>query len=274
MDFDKDDNICMAFVCAASNLRSYIFGIDNTSLHDCKGIAGNIIPAIATTNAIVAGIQVLECIKILKIGKEWSENPSEVRAMRDAEKEKGEEVEGILTKCKFTWCTREKTRKGVFLLPTALEKPNPKCFVCRNAMLSLSIDTKTWTFKRLLNEVFKGRLSFSSTIVQLGYDQIYEEDEEEYEQNLNKLLCDLPAGGIKHGTQITVEDLLQNLEVFINVFHREEWDNEKEPDGFIIGDDAPEVRKEEEEEGGNKENGKRKREEKVNVEVIDLDNIT
>ena len=31
-----------------------------------KGMAGNIIPAIATTNAIVAGVQVLQAFRILK----------------------------------------------------------------------------------------------------------------------------------------------------------------------------------------------------------------
>ncbi len=34
------------------------FGIERLPLHDAKGIAGNIIPAIATTNAIAAGLQV------------------------------------------------------------------------------------------------------------------------------------------------------------------------------------------------------------------------
>ncbi|KAI3402812.2 UBA2 [Candida oxycetoniae] len=55
ISFDKDDDDAMTFVAAASNLRSHIFHISTKSKFDIKEIAGNIIPAIATTNAIVAG---------------------------------------------------------------------------------------------------------------------------------------------------------------------------------------------------------------------------
>lgn len=56
----------MEFVTAAANLRAHSFGIPLQSLFDAKGIAGNIIHAIATTNAIIAGLIVLEAIKLLK----------------------------------------------------------------------------------------------------------------------------------------------------------------------------------------------------------------
>jgi ubiquitin-like 1-activating enzyme E1 B len=57
-EFDKDQPIDLDFVTAASNLRSRVFGIERKSKFDVKGIAGNIVHAIATTNAIVAGLQV------------------------------------------------------------------------------------------------------------------------------------------------------------------------------------------------------------------------
>lgn len=65
LSFDKDDLWAMKFVTAASNLRSHVFTIPLLSFHDAKGIAGNIIPAIATTNAIVAGIQVMQAVRLL-----------------------------------------------------------------------------------------------------------------------------------------------------------------------------------------------------------------
>ncbi len=66
-EFDKDDDLAMKLVCASSNLRSAIFGITPLqSLYSAKGIAGNIIPAIATTNAICAGLQILQCFQILQ----------------------------------------------------------------------------------------------------------------------------------------------------------------------------------------------------------------
>ena len=48
----------MQFVTAATNLRAHVFSIPLQSQFEIKSIAGNIIPAIATTNAIVAGLQV------------------------------------------------------------------------------------------------------------------------------------------------------------------------------------------------------------------------
>ena len=45
-EFDKDDDLSMRFVTAASNLRSHVFGIEPLqSFYTAKGIAGNIIPA-------------------------------------------------------------------------------------------------------------------------------------------------------------------------------------------------------------------------------------
>ena len=58
-------SLSMCFVTAASNLRSSIFDIPTMSFHDAKGVAGNIIPAIASTNAIIAGLQVAQAIQLL-----------------------------------------------------------------------------------------------------------------------------------------------------------------------------------------------------------------
>jgi len=69
LSFDKGDDDTLDFVSASANLRSHIFGIDMQSEFDIKRMAGNIIPAIATTNAIIAGLAVLESFKVLR-GKE------------------------------------------------------------------------------------------------------------------------------------------------------------------------------------------------------------
>jgi ubiquitin-like 1-activating enzyme E1 B len=66
ISFDKDDEDTLDFVAASANIRSYVFGIERKSRFDIKQMAGNIIPAIATTNAIVAGLCVLESFKVLK----------------------------------------------------------------------------------------------------------------------------------------------------------------------------------------------------------------
>lgn len=66
MSFDKDDQLAVEFVTAAANIRAASFGIPMHSLFEAKGIAGNIVHAVATTNAVVAGLIVIEAIKVLE----------------------------------------------------------------------------------------------------------------------------------------------------------------------------------------------------------------
>ncbi|TBU39389.1 hypothetical protein BD309DRAFT_1012010 [Dichomitus squalens] len=64
--FDKDDEDTLDFVTAAANLRSAAYGIPGKSRWEVKEMAGNIIPAIATTNAIIAGLIVLQALHLLR----------------------------------------------------------------------------------------------------------------------------------------------------------------------------------------------------------------
>nr|CAD7264300.1 unnamed protein product [Timema shepardi] len=64
--WDKDDEDSMNFVAASANLRAQVFNIPQTPLFDVKSMAGNIIPAIATSNAIVAGLVVLHAFNVLQ----------------------------------------------------------------------------------------------------------------------------------------------------------------------------------------------------------------
>ncbi|KAI8895600.1 hypothetical protein BC833DRAFT_600708 [Globomyces pollinis-pini] len=66
-DFEKDDdsNFHIDFVTAASNLRASNYSIAITTRHQTKFIAGKIIPAIATTTALVTGLVCLELYKVI-----------------------------------------------------------------------------------------------------------------------------------------------------------------------------------------------------------------
>ncbi|KAI0718410.1 hypothetical protein C8T65DRAFT_638983 [Cerioporus squamosus] len=66
ISFDKDDDDTLDFVTAAANLRSAAYGIPGKSRWEVKEMAGNIIPAIATTNAIIAGLIVLQALHLLR----------------------------------------------------------------------------------------------------------------------------------------------------------------------------------------------------------------
>lgn len=56
----------MEFVASAANLRSGNYGIPQQSLFAAKGMAGNIIHAIATTNAIISGRGVDNSLRLLR----------------------------------------------------------------------------------------------------------------------------------------------------------------------------------------------------------------
>jgi ubiquitin-like 1-activating enzyme E1 B len=88
-------------------------------------MAGNIIPAIATTNAIVAGMIVMLAFKVLS---------------------------SQLGKCKYTYLSWGGGRSHLFM-NSSLEKPSPYCAVCSNAYLVLKMNVENQTLGFLVDKV-------------------------------------------------------------------------------------------------------------------------
>ncbi|POS87328.1 hypothetical protein EPUL_001031 [Erysiphe pulchra] len=171
--FDKDDEDTLDFVTASANLRSSAFGIEIKSKFDVKQMAGNIIPAIATTNAIVAGLCVLQSFKVLE-----GDFPS---------------------------------TKEVFLSPFATDRllasdryqnPNPECPVCSVAHNRILIDIQNTTLQELVEDFLKLGLGYGEEItINDGHDHLLYDIDETI--NLDKKLSDL---GIKNDSFLTIVD--------------------------------------------------------------------
>ncbi|XP_068595396.1 SUMO-activating enzyme subunit 2 [Brachionichthys hirsutus] len=208
--WDKDDHPAMDFVTAAANLRMHIFSMNMKSRFDVKSMAGNIIPAIATTNAVIAGLIVLEALKILS---------------------------GQLESCRTIFLNKHPNLRKKLLVPCVLDPPSTNCYVCVNkpeATVKLNVQTTTILF--LQDRIMKERFGMVAPDVQIedGKGTILISSEEgETEANNNKYLCDF---GICNGSRLQVDDFLQDYNLLINILHAEKLGRDVE---FEVVGDAP-----------------------------------
>lgn len=81
LEFEKDDdaNGHVDFVVAAANLRATNYDIPHTDAHSTRRIAGNIVPAIATTTSVVSA---LVCFEVMKIVQATRLQAADVDALR------------------------------------------------------------------------------------------------------------------------------------------------------------------------------------------------
>ncbi|QHN97641.1 SUMO-activating enzyme subunit [Arachis hypogaea] len=211
LTFDKDDQLAVEFVTAAANIRAASFGIPPYSLFEAKGIAGNIVHAVATTNAVIAGLIVIETIKVLQ---------NDIKSYR------------------MTYCLEHPSRK-MLLMPVEPFEPNKSCYVCSETPLSLEINTKRAKLKDFVEKIVKAKLGMNLPLIMNSSNLLYEAGDVEddmvaiYSANLEKVLAELPSP-VTGGTMLTVEDMQQEFVCNVNIKHREEFDEEKEPDSMVL----------------------------------------
>jgi len=198
--FDKDIDATMAFVSASSNLRMHCYGIPEQSLFTNKGIAGNIVHAIATTNAIIAGMMVTEGIKIL------TGNRDAVRAC---------------------WLKMTGIQEG------KLDPKNPKCYVCSKARVLVKLDTEKFSLKQFQEDLLKSSLGFTNPDINvLSPEKNYIEygDPDLSAEYLRKSCKDIK---IVNGCEISVEDFCTSVSAILQISH-EVLDDKEHPSGFVV----------------------------------------
>lgn len=66
LSYEKDSSLHNDFLFSLTNLRAFNFNINMDSKFKIQQLAGNIVPAVVGTNAIISGMEVIEAIKSIK----------------------------------------------------------------------------------------------------------------------------------------------------------------------------------------------------------------
>lgn len=201
ISFDKDDEDTLNFVVAASNLRSAVFSIEMMSKFDIKQIAGNIIPAIATTNAIISGFSSIGALEYYK------------------KNEQKESLDGSPT-------VFISIRPNKYITSAPLVGPSEKCASCAlssRGILSISkSQLSKLTLQDLINSIIH-HYSYEEISIILGKSKlIYDYD---FDDNAGKFLSDI--SGLSAGETLLIqdeEDKLENLELYIDIVENETAD--------------------------------------------------
>jgi len=214
--WDKDEPSAMDFVVATSNIRSHIFHIPEKSRFDIKSISGNIIPAIASTNAIIAGLMVVEALKILS---------------------------GKLDECRTVYLNKQVKTRNRLITQCKLEKPNEKCYVCAaKPEVIVYLDTTTVTIHQLEYKIFKEKLGMVAPDVEIDDGKgtiLISSEEGETEGNWGKVLSDFK---ITDGSRLKADDFLQNFKLVVNIRLKKDIEP---PDFFLMEGDLPTAPEEE-----------------------------
>ncbi|KXS10873.1 hypothetical protein M427DRAFT_36480 [Gonapodya prolifera JEL478] len=197
LSFDKDDDPVMDFVAATANLRAHVYGIPQQCRFNTKQMAGSIIPAVATSNAIIAGVMVLHLFKLL--------TPSEVP------------LSGIKRATLGT-----STGRGTILGAGSNEAPNPVCAVCNAGFVVVETDVEKAKLKDIV-EIVKGsdHLGLKGE-VSINHKNLLIYEDDDLEDNVDKTLQEVH---ITHGKnlQILVDDDDAGVKrtVYLFVLHRD-----------------------------------------------------
>jgi Ubiquitin/SUMO-activating enzyme ubiquitin-like domain len=189
-------------------------------------------------------LQILQTFQILKAKVEYQ------KKIDRGEIDTTETKLDLKEYCSYIDVHRHRTRNGLLLSTSKLEEPNPNCFVCKNATVSLQLTLDKWILQDLITKIIKHDLGFNEPTISIDGDIIWEEgdgaDTESFERNLMKTLPNLPCGGIHDGTVISVEDFSQDLSVVISITNQDVWhkgdgevDTEADDHIFVIGGKKP-----------------------------------
>lgn len=193
IEFDKDDHDVLAFVASAANIRAHIFGIALTSEWHVKQMAGNIIPAIATSNAMTASLSVMQAFKIMRMNLATEHSLSNGTAQ-------AKKMALPLGGSRMTFLTSKSADRTI--ISEALRPPNPYCAVCSPTYAQLGLPKDSNSSLSELVDILKTDVGYDGFSISTDIGIIYDPDED---GNLERPLRDF---GIGNGSNsfVTITD--------------------------------------------------------------------
>jgi ubiquitin-like 1-activating enzyme E1 B len=235
--FDKQDDVAALFVATVANLRATCFHIPNQGLEDIRSVAGHIVPAIASSNAIVAACIASQALSLL-FSKETNME-ERLRTLRFVFLRKMPLTRRAATTSKHNSLRPNANRHYLLLHTNPLDQRNPECLVCKSdtaaVVHQIVLNTDLYTIGSFIDIVLCGYYAMSSPCLAAGPKVLYEH--EEFETLAHKPLadfCTMPLSG--NGTaaptaSLTASDLNQNLEWTLSLTHDDRFND---PAGYMV----------------------------------------
>lgn len=236
--FRKEDDDAVDFVAGVSNLRALIFHISpQQSVEEIRSIAGAIVPAIATTNAVIAAGVVQQAVRVLFVSRGGNQPPEPkmiyVRKVPQVRRRRlsanpsavlgGNGKLGLVR-----WVS------DMYLVHSA--PPNPasdKCLVCcdRHPTVDVYLNAKQVTFELFVHRVLQQHLNMHEPTIFHGASILYEKGD--YEAlNSTPLLSQMKDD--HRPLDLLVDDLDHDVEWRVVVHHCEELKEQVPQSGVVV----------------------------------------
>uniref|UniRef100_A0A0N5C4G3 SUMO-activating enzyme subunit n=2 Tax=Strongyloides papillosus TaxID=174720 RepID=A0A0N5C4G3_STREA len=193
--WDKDEKISMNFVTVCANIRAHVFGISQTKPFEVKSMAGKIITAIASTNAIIAACAMNEGVKILR---------------------------GLTKDLRISYLVEEPYHKGDLITSCEPFGPSEECRACSEVKRRhYRVNLNLMTVNGLKNEVLIKDMSLTSPSAccnKTGKIIICDEDSIP-EEIMRKTLADI---GVTSGSFLDIDDFFQQFNLVLCLHHSDE----------------------------------------------------
>lgn len=165
-------------------------------------MAGNIIPAIATTNAIIAGAIVLQALHVLRLSL-GHQSPWHRKSLAHASASRNV----------FLQSGRPSIPLGAF----AVSPPNPRCAVCRETNVHVMCDTTRLTLGELIEAVMGAEVAITGQMRSVSaYEGSRVLSDPDWDENLSRTLRELNCNQGKFVTLVDEDDRFENLSIAVS----------------------------------------------------------